>query len=896
MAEMLFRTKVDMGPSGKARVYFTCHSDDFDLYFDKVCEYIFKTQNCAIYYTADMNEAMSDEDKATDLESCNLFVVPVTFKLLTTANRAMDDDIKFALERHIPVLPLMMESGLDAIYSRPDKFGELQYLSPFSSDETEVSFDEKLKKYLESILVSDETANRIRAAFDAYIFLSYRKKDRKYANQLMRIIHSKPECRDIAIWYDEFLTPGESFRENIDKILADSKLFTLLVTPNLLEDHNFVMDQEYPAAIKSGIEIIPAEMEKTDRSILAEKYANLPEISNPYDDDSFRKRLADTFARLAITSNDSDPEHNFLIGLAYLEGIDVEVDRERALRLITSAAEANLPEAIEKLSDMYENGTGVVCDRSVSVKWLEKLADLITDTISPVSCTAEQFDHYQDIFSRLAVRLNFMGHKKDSLAVRQRFFDYSRKYYSSHADSCSPIELAYAYYRMASVYDENDMADKARESADNAVNLAVNSDWELTEDNILDFISVCRGASFLDPNILTKYDAQLNKIIEKIDSIENLSSECLQKMARLMEAREDYASEGKYFYRSYEKLSKLLNERSTPELMNEVLRAITLIRRFEEDYGSHEAYLEYTHKAIDIHKQLVEKYKTSANELNRLSRTIDSENALGRLYSELKEAATAYSHHKNAYYSAVELSKKHPSPDNYQTLSSCLSKLIDVLETFARRENADAIRTMKGMKIECVKRIAGLYENADSLPERLKLDNIITSYRTISSQYLSLDDYDNAILYAHKVLDASQQIYDMTKDLFTIYNAYQYISRMYESKGDYSAAFDYLRKGFEYEKVDLCEIDSSENRKTLAYRTEKLGELAYKANDEENGQKYYTDSARLRVGLYNENKDKRTAMSLYYLLSDFRKHVKDEKMSEYLRDKMDEIKKYWPDI
>ena len=62
MAEMLFKTKGNASPSGKPRVYFTCHKDDFDLYFEQVCEYIFKTQNCAIYYTADMNEAMSDEE------------------------------------------------------------------------------------------------------------------------------------------------------------------------------------------------------------------------------------------------------------------------------------------------------------------------------------------------------------------------------------------------------------------------------------------------------------------------------------------------------------------------------------------------------------------------------------------------------------------------------------------------------------------------------------------------------------------------------------------------------------------------------------------------------------------------------------------------------------------
>ena len=68
-------------------------------------------------------------------------------------------------------------------------------------------------------LVSDEMAEKVRAAFDAYIFLSYRKKDRKYANELMRLIHKNDFCRDIAIWYDEYLVPGEDFNNAITEAL-----------------------------------------------------------------------------------------------------------------------------------------------------------------------------------------------------------------------------------------------------------------------------------------------------------------------------------------------------------------------------------------------------------------------------------------------------------------------------------------------------------------------------------------------------------------------------------------------------------------------------------------------------------------------------------------------------
>ena len=121
------------------------------------------------------------EDYKLRLREMQLFVVPVTTKLLTKENRAMDVDVPFASENHIPVLPLMQEGGLDDMFNK--KFGDLQYLDKHNTDPTAIPYDEKLTKYLESVIVGDELSKKVRAAFDAYIFLSYRKKDRKYAQE-----------------------------------------------------------------------------------------------------------------------------------------------------------------------------------------------------------------------------------------------------------------------------------------------------------------------------------------------------------------------------------------------------------------------------------------------------------------------------------------------------------------------------------------------------------------------------------------------------------------------------------------------------------------------------------------------------------------------------------------
>ena len=419
MTEILCAVKGGASPKGKPRVWFTCHPADFEKYFKKICGDLFAAHDCAVYYTADMSCAIAEQNRQTDLGSNNLFVIPVTLKLLIEPNRAMDLDVPYALSNHIPVLPVMMEPGLDLIYSRPDKFGQLQYLNPFSTDATEISYAEKLKKYLISTLTDEETIRRVRSAFDAYVFLSYRKKDRRHANELMRLIHSHPECRDLAIWYDEFLTPGESFQENITRVLTDSKLFLLLVTPNLLEEPegkpNFVMGEEYPAARKSGIGILPAQMEQTDPGLLQSKFEGLPPCVSVEDGDAFRQRLQNAVETLSDPGNDGDPEHLYLMGIAYLNGIDVETDRTRGLELITQAAEADLPEAMYDLYERHMSGQGVAVDYCKAQYWANRLADCFENSLGE--------DHQQTInaWGNLAIVYGKLGKHAEAMQLQDLY-------------------------------------------------------------------------------------------------------------------------------------------------------------------------------------------------------------------------------------------------------------------------------------------------------------------------------------------------------------------------------------------------------------------------------------------------------------------------------------------
>lgn len=372
MKGLKYKTRANSSPNKKPRVYFTCHPDDYESHFSEICHMILNKQNCTIWYDQEhILEETDYEDQEQLLSQMQLFVIPVTTRFLIKKSHARDIELPFAKKHHIPVLPLMMENGLDDLFAQ--YFGNIQYLSPISIDKTEISFDKKLETYLASVLIGDELAERIRSAFDAYIFLSYRKKDRKYAQQLMKLIHRIPACRDIAIWYDEFLIPGEDFNDAIAEALQKSDLFTLVVTPNLINEINYVLSTEYPMAKNSGKIIIPVEMAKTDSVQLKKKYENIPRCLPGKRDYNFVSGFLKAVRRLSLSEQNATPEHLFFIGLAYLDGIDVEVDMERALELIQMSADNGLVEAVEKLVAMYKNGIGVHVNYETAAMWQERL-------------------------------------------------------------------------------------------------------------------------------------------------------------------------------------------------------------------------------------------------------------------------------------------------------------------------------------------------------------------------------------------------------------------------------------------------------------------------------------------------------------------------------------------
>ncbi len=374
MATFDFRTKGKLDPHGKPRFYFVCHPDDFNRKFnndslpcfEKICDDILNVANidCAIFFTPDMKESLEIENIDADLGNMNLFVIAVSHNMLKSSDENLQVNVVLDyVKRHNKnILPLMMDRPTEDLlseYSKPEKFGKMQYIDPYDENKN-ISYETNLIKYFEKTILSPKLIEEVRSEFDASVFLSYRKKDRIYAKQLMKIIHDFVDCYDIAIWYDEFLPLGEDWERNIRKAMNEAKrkgnLFTLVVTPSVLEyvngKKNFVLETECPDAYDMGMDILPVEMMPTNQKKLHDELTFLPDCVN-VDSLEFIAAINECIAKIGDRGNDDSPRHIFLIGLAYLHGIEVELDFNRAVALIEKAAEMGYSEAMDML---YKTG------------------------------------------------------------------------------------------------------------------------------------------------------------------------------------------------------------------------------------------------------------------------------------------------------------------------------------------------------------------------------------------------------------------------------------------------------------------------------------------------------------------------------------------------------------
>ena len=377
MTGLGYKTKDNKNPYGKMKIYFCSTRKDFEYYFESVSEAVLCEDKCfdyAIWYDKDEHSSDGVELDYSYLTEMRMFIVLVTSNFFESGSKA-EKELEFAIKNKIPVLPLLAEKGIETLFNA--KFGDLHALSIVDGFDKE-DYQKNLKRFLDTVLLGEKLLKEIRDLKEDYIFLSYRKKDREQALALMKQLHEEEGCEEIAIWYDEYLMPGENFDTYIEERLRNSKAFVLTVTPHILEEENYIITTEYKAARdkreSDSYEIFPIEMvdlSEQEKEDLKQKYEDLPECVYKQDRAAIREWLQQVF----FDNQNKDGRYHFLIGLAYLKGINRERDGERAERLIKKAAVQKKEDAIRRLISMYEFGDGVERDKGLQIYWQEMLVD-----------------------------------------------------------------------------------------------------------------------------------------------------------------------------------------------------------------------------------------------------------------------------------------------------------------------------------------------------------------------------------------------------------------------------------------------------------------------------------------------------------------------------------------
>lgn len=346
-------TRGGISPQNKHKVFFASHEMDHAEYIKSLGDDVLRFVNAALYY----DDTFGKELDINDVLEMQLIIVPITYRLLEEPNYARDVVLKIALENNIPVLPIEVEKEASMLFDKV--IGKLQCLSKISNDGSELPYGEKLEIYLNNIFPTEQENEDIKEVFDLNVFISYRKKDRKVLNEIVKLILATSGCERIGFWYDEYLKAGEKYDDAIDNAIKNSDVVLLIGTENIYDGNNYVVTDEYPSAFeKYKKPMISIEMDNID---VDKFYTTFPEIKIKM---SYTRRsewkdilnqIIDTYGNRKSRSL----YNNYLIALAYHSGTNVEKDVDKAIAILEDNVNKGHIISIDKLMELYSVANGV---------------------------------------------------------------------------------------------------------------------------------------------------------------------------------------------------------------------------------------------------------------------------------------------------------------------------------------------------------------------------------------------------------------------------------------------------------------------------------------------------------------------------------------------------------
>ncbi len=371
---MKYQTKGNTTPKGKKYIFIHAARGD-----EKLREKVFSKllaleqgQRYCLWYTDEPGGVLSGEGRE-QLRDMALFIPLITenyFSLLKEngsgkSSSALFDEIQL---QGSAILPLLESAENIPRFNRI--FGDIHGIA-LTIPDADRMVEEQLKRLLSDDILEDHITKE---AFAGKLFLSYRKKDIKEARKIMKAIHDTDAAGAAAIWFDEFLVAGRDFNDDIMKNLESCDAMALSVTPHLLEEGNYVLEKEYPAAVEHGIEVLPVEVVRTDDEKLGAAYPGIK--TRVYvDDKSAMEEMLRKAGFKGAGSRSAFAE--YLLGMAFFIPVSVEKDVDRAIQLFKTSAGHQCAEACEQLAGLYLRGIGVKRDYDEAIRYKKQAFDIL---------------------------------------------------------------------------------------------------------------------------------------------------------------------------------------------------------------------------------------------------------------------------------------------------------------------------------------------------------------------------------------------------------------------------------------------------------------------------------------------------------------------------------------
>jgi tetratricopeptide (TPR) repeat protein len=362
-------------PHRAQKVFFCCDPQNADKRDGLIADLLSMDagMDCVVSYL-ETEDGIDPEALRKELQEHQAVALWVTARLLdsmTNGTTPVEDSL--AKELNVPILPIAEYGELFPRFT--ELAGAIHGIA-----RSDAEYRVKLKAQMESFLASEEIIKEIQEkAFTANMFLSYRKIDIQEARSFMKALHDLEGFKAVSVWYDNFLTAGRIFSEEIEKSIRESNAFALLVTPNLLEKNaegkdNYVMSTEYPFARRENKPVLPVEALPTDPGRFAELFPGATAAVSINDRAALSAALRETLGESAYLGQ-MDSERAYLLGNAYLKGFGLERDFDRGTRLLELASEGSGSSALsaaEQLAEIHREGIGTGIDYAKALEWMRQ--------------------------------------------------------------------------------------------------------------------------------------------------------------------------------------------------------------------------------------------------------------------------------------------------------------------------------------------------------------------------------------------------------------------------------------------------------------------------------------------------------------------------------------------